>query len=66
MTVQITTTEQQMLRDIHAKADELCRMIGEANNLGFNVTFNLNPLVGACDRFDVHKMVAIDLKGGAN
>ena len=66
MTVALASCEQQMLRNIHVKADELCLLVQEANNAGFNVTFNLNPILGACDRFDVHKMVAIDLKGGAN
>lgn len=64
--VPITTSEREMLSAIHIKADELARAIQEANAAGFQIHFNLNPGVGACDSFNVVKMVPIDLKGGAH
>lgn len=66
MTVPVSTTEREMLHAIHVKADELARLLQEANAQGFHVNFNINAMLGACDRFDVVKMVPIDLKGGAN
>jgi hypothetical protein len=66
VTVPITPSERELLHAIHVKADELARMLQEANGMGFHVNFNMNPLLGTCDRFDVVKMVSIDLKGGAN
>ena len=64
--VQVTQAEQGMLRTLHAKADELCRLWQEALTAGFSINMNLNPHIGACDRFDVHKMVPVDLRSAAN
>ena len=61
-----TPSEREMLQNIHIKADELARAIHEANAAGFQIQFNINPLIGACDQFSVVKMVPVDLKGSAN
>jgi hypothetical protein len=62
----ITSSEQQLLQNVRAKADELAKLLQEANASGFNVTFNINGAIGACDRFDVFKMVPVDMKMEAN
>ena len=62
----LTTTEMQTLHNIRAKVDELAHLIQEANAAGFHINFNINPMIGACDRFDVFKMQLVDLRMGAN
>ena len=62
----LTTMEMQTLHGIRAKVDELAHLIQEANAAGFQINFNINPMIGSCDRFDVFKMMPIDLKMGAN
>jgi hypothetical protein len=62
----ISSTEIQMLQTIRARADDLARLIQEANMAGFNIAMNMNFSIGACDQFDVHKMVKVDLRGSAN
>lgn len=62
----ITSFEMQMLQTLRAKADELARLMQEANTAGFNINFNLNAALGACDKFDVCRLVPVDLKMGAN
>jgi hypothetical protein len=66
MTENITSQEMAMLQNIRAKADELSRLWQEANAAGFNLTININPMLGACDNFQVHKMVPIDLRSASN
>jgi hypothetical protein len=62
----LSTTEMQMLHDIRAKADDLARLIQEAGAAGFTIQFNINGQIGACDLFNVFRMVPVDLKMGAN
>ena len=66
MNVALTSQETQMLQAIRAKADELARLVHEANAAGFQINFNMNTQIGACDQFNVFKMVAIDLRSAAN
>ena len=47
-------------------ADELARLIHEANAAGIHINFNMNTQAGACDVFDAYKMVKVDLRGSAN
>lgn len=61
-----TSSEIEMLQKIRAHADELARLIQEANAAGLHINFNINAAVGACDVFDAFKMVKIDLRGSAN
>jgi hypothetical protein len=62
----LTNAEIAMLQNIRAKADELARLVQEVNAAGFNIAMNMNFAAGACDQFDVHKMVKVDLRGSAN
>ena len=62
----LTSTEMQMLQSLRAKADDLARALQEANAAGFQVQFNMNAAIGACDQFDVFKLQKIDLRGSAN
>lgn len=65
-TVSLTAQEQQMLHHIRERVDELARLIQQANEAGFTVNFNLNTVLGCADRFDVYKMMPVDMKAGAN
>lgn len=58
--------DQQLLQTIRAKADELARLIQQAGESGLTVQFNINGQIGACDVFNVFKMVPVDLRSGAN
>ena len=62
----LTSAETQMLQNIRARADELARLIHEANQAGFTINFNMNGAIGSCDLFDVFRMVKIDMRSGAN
>ena len=62
----ISAQEQAMLQNIRTKADDLSRLINEAMQAGFTINFNINGVVGSCDRFDVYKMVPVDMKAAAN
>ena len=62
----ITSSEMQMLQTLRAKADEVARLLQEAIAAGFSVQLNMNGQIGACDVFEVHKMMKVDLRGSAN
>ena len=62
----LTNSETQMLQNIRARADELARLIQEANQAGFTVTFNMSSATGSCDVFDVFRLVKIDMRSAAN
>jgi len=62
----ITSAEMHLLQNVRAKADELARLIQDANAAGLTIVFNINPPMGACDRFDVFKMVPVDMKLSAH
>ena len=62
----LTSAETQMLQTIRTRADELARLVSEANAAGFTISFNINGATGSCDVFDVFRMVKIDMRSGAN
>jgi hypothetical protein len=62
----ITSDEMAMLQSIRHKTDELARLLQDANAKGFTITFNINPALGACDQFQVFKMMPVDLRSAAN
>lgn len=66
MTEPVTASDMQLLQGIRAKADELAKLVQQANAGGFNVTFNMNSATGTCDVFDVFKMVKVDLRSVSN
>ncbi len=66
MITNVTSEEMAMLQNVRAKADELSKLWQDAMAAGFQLTININPLLGACDNFRVHKMVPIDLRSSSN
>ena len=66
MSLNVTAAEQQMLQTIRTKADELARLVNEAAQAGFTINYQINGAIGACDVFNVFRMVPVDLKGAAN
>lgn len=66
MTPEITIDERAMLNAIRVLADELARRVCEAAQAGFTINYQINGAIGACDRFDVFKMVPVDMRSGAN
>lgn len=62
----ISSTDLQFLQDIRTKADDLARLLKEAAERGYQVNLGLNGTIGACDVFQVHQMVPVDLRGSAN
>jgi Tfp pilus assembly protein PilV len=64
--ITVTAEEQAMLQNIRVKADELAQLVNHAMQAGYTINFNINSIIGACDRFDVYKMTPIDMKAAAN
>jgi Tfp pilus assembly protein PilV len=62
----VTAEEQAMLQNIRVKADELAKLVNEAAQAGYTINYSVNGATGHCDRFDVYKMMPIDMKAAAN
>jgi hypothetical protein len=66
MTPEISDKDRELLNFIRARADELAALVQEAGRQGFTINYQINGAIGACDRFDVFKMVPVDMRSGAN
>ena len=62
----ISTADRELLAAIRVKADELARMCKDACDRGYQVQFNLNGVIGACDVFNVHRLTPVDMRSSAN
>jgi len=54
------------VRGVGERADDLARLLQKASESGFTVRFNINGQLGACDVFNVFKLVPVDLRSAAN
>ena len=66
MSAQLSSMDQQLLFAIRERADDLARLLQKASESGFTVQFNINGQIGACDVFNVFKLVPVDLRSAAN
>ena len=66
MTPDLSDQDRMLLHRIRVQADELARSIKDAGEAGFTIQFNINGAIGACDVFNVFKMVPVDMRAGAN
>lgn len=62
----ITPEDAQMLNQIRVIADDLARRVQEAGQRGFTINYCINGITGSVDRFDVYRMVPVDLRGSAH